>query len=397
MVNSVSRLCSSLILLSSLGLMSCRALESVDKVEKSTAEVGDKMDKTNDGIDRTNRKMDETNDNIGETNSKMDDMRRQMGQMNDKLVDTNKRMDDMNRALDRMYQDLRQGDALNARLKTIENLIATQKLKGKAVFAAQYFMSFEYQLWKGEGFDNQSVRQVLLRSAVEEFVHVLRRLARTDLPIDMLNTDNDLASLEALAMSMHLMNPNAEHDLRVKNLPVSSMHDLLKNSLQYGFELQNSKISSVDIPEFAQLALKEPAIVQYMFELRASMFPGWVVSTLSNVNSDEFFARWSSRAGTWLKPWTARTESLNELQVSELAQYLAWANADMSFLQSIGVQPRTDSSLLRILANMKIVDTSARAGNESTAAAAKSRALLGLKAQVENYLSLVQASSAKAK
>lgn len=392
----ISRLCAPLLLLSIVSAVSCRAIESVDKVEKSTAEVGEKMDKTNDGIDRTNRKMDETNGNIGETNLKMDDVRRQMGEMNDKLVETNKRMDGMNRALDRMYQDLRQGDALNARLKTIENLIATPKLKGKTVFAAQYFMSFEYQLWKGEGVDNDPLRQVLLRTAVEEFIHVLRRLSHTDFPVDVLNSDNDVISLQALALSVHMLNPNAEHDLRTKNMPVYSMYDLLKNSLQYGYDLQIGKLSAAELPEYAQLAIKDPALTRYVFDLRTSMFPALVVAALSDVSSDAFFARWTSRAGVWLKPWTARTAQMNELQVLELSEWLSLANADVTFMKSLGLQPKADVSLLRILSNMKFADDIA-GQNSSAASAAKSRALEGLKSQIDQYLSLMKPEASNRK
>ncbi len=392
MSHFISRVCPALLFLSFCSLVSCRAIETVDKVEKSTAEVGDKMDKTNDGIDRTNRKMDETNGNIGETNQKMDDVRRQMNEMNEKLLDTNKRMEGMNRALDRMYQDLRQGDALNARLKTIENLVGTPSLKGKTVFAAQYFMSFEYQLWKGEGVDNDPLRQVLLRTAVEELVHVLRRLAHSDFSVDVLATDNDLISLQALSLSLHMLNPNAEYDLRSKNISVYSMHDLLRNSLQYGYDLQNGKIIAEDLPEYAQLALRDPALTRYLFDLRAAMFPALVVSELSDVSSDEVVSRWTSRAGVWLKPWTARTENLNELQVRQLSDWIKLANADVAFLKSIGVQPKTDASLLRILSNMKIVDSGAERMS-SVAGAAKRRALSGLKSQVEQYLSQVNLQS----
>lgn len=391
---SIRRSFAPLLLLSFSSLFACRAMESVDRVEKSTAEVGDKMDKTNDGIDKTNKKMDETNDRIGETNQKMDDVRRQMGDMNDKLIDTNKRMDGMNRALDRMYQDLRQGDALNARLKTIENLISTPKLKGKTVFAAQYFMSFEYQLWKGEGVDNDPLRQVLLRTAVEELIHVLRRLAKSDLPVNVLDSDNDLISLQALALSVHMLNPNAEYDLRSKNMPVYSMHDLLKNSLKFGHSLQNGKISSAELPEYAELANKEPALTRYIFDLRTAMLPALVVSSLSDVSSDSFFSRWSSRAGVWLKPWTARTESLNELQVSELSDWLIMANADAAFLISVGMQPRVDPTLIRILSNMRFSDSSS-SRNVTVAGAAKSRALAGLKTQVEQYLTQVKLQTSR--
>jgi uncharacterized coiled-coil protein SlyX len=379
------RICSSFLPLVAIALVSCRAIESVDKVEKSTAEVGEKMDKTNDGIDRTNRKMDETNGSIDETNQKMDDVRRQMNDMNDKLVETNQRMETMNRALDRMYQDLRQGDALNARLTTIEKMVETPHLVGKTVFAAQYFMSFEYQLWKGVGFDDPDLQLVLKRCAVDEFVQVMRRLVRKDYPVNALDDSNDVASVKALSVSMHMLNENSEFDLKKKNIQLESMRDLLKTSLEYGNQLQQSKITADDIPEFAKVALKEPDIVRYLFDLRVNMLPAMVVSYLSDVSADDFWTRWSSRAGVLMKNWTARTEQLNELQLQEYIRWLSWANDDLAFLKSVGLQPRLDSTLVRTLQNLRFADDQTLTGS-TPAVVAKQRALVGLKSELQRYL-----------
>lgn len=377
---------STLLLVVAFTSIACRALETVEKVGDSTAEVGDKMDKTNDGIDRTNKKMDETNGSIDETNRKMDDVRKQMSEMNDKLVETNKRMNDMNRALDRMYQDLRQGDALSARLKTIDKMVETPALKGKTLFAAQYFMSFEYQLWKGEGFDDQTMQAVLLRSAVDEFVQVLRRLSHSGLTINALSEDNDLLSLEALAISAHMINPNADYTLQPKNIAPQSMHGLLQNALNFGYKLERSEISADDIPEYAQFALKEIDLVRYFFEVRFNTLAALVLNSMSEVGSDQFFSRWSSRAGVWISPWQARTEKLNEIQLKECLRWLTWANADVSFLKSIAVKPRTDSALLKSFKNMRFVEAEQLKEQTSAAAVARLRALAGLKTEVDRFI-----------
>ncbi|MFZ9520680.1 MAG: coiled-coil domain-containing protein [Silvanigrellaceae bacterium] len=380
-----SRILFSILPFAVFALFSCRAIESVDKVEKSTAEVGEKMDKTNDGIDRTNRKMDETNGSIDETNKKMDDVRRQMNDMNNKLVETNQRMETMNRALDRMYQDLRQGDALNARLKTIEKMEETPHLVGKTVYAAQYFMSFEYQLWKGIGFDDPEMQLVLKRSAVDEFVQILRRLVQKDFPVDALDDSNDVASAKALALSMHMLNENSELDLKKKNMALESMRDLLKESLTYGHQLSQSRITSEDIPEFAKVALKEPELVRYLFDLRVNILPALVVSYLSEVSADDLWKRWSTRASVVMKSWTARTENLNELQLQEYVRWLSWANADVEFLKSIGMHPRRDKMLIRTLQNMQFIEEKSISSG-SAANSTKQRALNGLRSELERYL-----------
>lgn len=369
-----------------LAFTACSAIESVGRVEKSTAEVGEKMDKTNDGIDRTNKKMDETNGSIDETNQKMDEVRRQMDEMNNKLVETNKRMEIMNSELERMYQDLRQGDSLNARLQTLEKLTTTPRLKSKLVFAAQYYMSYEFQLWKGQGSDGEEVRQMLRHAAADEFVQVVRRLSQTSFPINILDETNEISSLKALAIALHTVNPNSKINSQTNKFAPESMHLLLTQALGYGHQLSQSKISADKIPDFAKVVLKEPELVKYLFELRVNMLPAMVVSAMSQTASDEFVTRWMARAGVVLKPWTAQTRSLNELQLSEYADWISWANADVAQMKAFGLQPRFDATLLRTLKNMRLAEDSEQ-GNESTAALARLRAFKNLRDELGKFIS----------
>jgi myosin heavy subunit len=369
-----------------LAFTACSAIESVGRVEKSTAEVGEKMDKTNDGIDRTNKKMDETNGSIDETNQKMDEVRRQMDEMNNKLVETNKRMEIMNSELDRMYQDLRQGDSLNARLQTLDKLTTTPRLKSKLVFAAQYFMSYEFQLWKGQGSDGEEVRQMLRHAAADEFVQVVRRLSQTSFPINILDESNEISSLKALAIALHTVNPNTKINSQTNKFAPESMHLLLTQALGYGHKLSQSKVSAEKIPDFAKVVLKEPELVKYLFELRVNMLPAMVVSAMSQTASDEFVTRWMARAGVVLKPWTAQTRSLNELQLREYADWISWANADVAQMKAFGLQPRFDATLLRTLKNMRLAEDSEQ-GNESMAAIARLRAFKNLRDELGKFIS----------
>jgi hypothetical protein len=359
-------------LLLTLGV-ACNALESVDKVERTTAEVGEKMG--------------ETNDEIAETNRKMEEMKREMGEMNGKLIETNQRMEGMNKALDRMYQDLRQGDSLAARLQTIEKMSEATTLKGKTVYAAQYFMSFEYQLWKGEGIDGNAIHEVLKRDAVDEFIQTLRRFSKTTLPFSAMSQDRDLLSIEALALTSHMVNSNAVHSLGQKNIPISSMHALLRNSLEYGYRLSKGALSFNELPEYAKFALREPELLLYVFELRVNMLPAMLLSEISEVASDAAVSRWTSRVGSWLRPWNADLSRKNELELREYLTWMNWASADLRFLQSIGSTPRLDRSLFRILKNARLVNQS-RPSN-APAEMARSVAMMELKVAMDKFLSQV--------
>ncbi|NBO37875.1 hypothetical protein EBU99_04750 [bacterium] len=363
--------CSTLVSAFSLMAFSaCSALKTVDKVEKSTAEVGQKMDKTNDSIDDTNRKM--------------DGMRRQMGDMNDKLIETNKRIENMNRSLDRMYQDLRQGDSLAARLRTIEQLEKASVLKGKTVFAAQYFMSFEYQLWKGEGSDSDARLNDLKQVAVDEFIQTLRRYTDSTLSVSAMSEDSNLQSLEALAISMHMVNANAAADLSQKGISVVSMHDIFKQSLAYGDDLKNGRIKLEAIPVYAQTALREPKLLKYLLELRINMLPAIVVSELSNAASDRFLDKWSSRAALWLKPWNAQLAGKNDLQLKEYCEWLAWANSDVAALKLIDEPIRFDAGLVKMLRNLRLYGELPQAENQNSS---RTEAFSEFRGELNRFLS----------
>lgn len=370
----------------SSAVSACSALETVGRVEKTTAEVGDKMDETNRSIDDTNRKMDETNRSIEDTNQKMDEMKRSMGEMNDKLIETNKRIENMNRTLDKVYQDLRQGDALAARLQTLDKMERASAIQGKTAFAAQYFMSFEYQLWKGEGNDTRSFRALLMRDAVDEFIQTLRGYANDRLEISPMSEDRNLLCLKALALTSHMVNSNSAFHMKNRGETLVSLHALLKESLQWGSKMANGTLPWNDVPEFAKIALREPDLVKYVFELRIGMLPSLMLAEVSGVASDEFFGKWYSRAGAWLTPWNAHLAGKNELELLEFKEWMTWAVEDLEFLAQMQIQPRVDVALVKVLRNMRFVDATSQ---EKATAAQRLLIVSDLKQKLDTLLSLL--------
>jgi TolA-binding protein len=356
---------------------SCGALESMDEVEKSTTAVGLKMDETNGEIEETNKKIDETN-------TKMDEMKREMGEMNGKLIETNQRMETMNKALDRMYQDLRQGDALAARLQTLEAIEQQHSLKSKVLHAAQYFMSFEYQLWKGDGIDDSLLRDIFARDAVDEFSQTIRRFAKTELPVSVLLTDNNTASLQALALTSHILNSNAVVNGHKHGQLVVSMHELLRQALVYGNKVKDSQLNRADIPLFAQFALRYPELVKYVFELRINMFPALLTSNVSQMDNDSFMKRWFSRASSWLKPWEADLSDRNFIEIEELQNWMSFAVNDLKTLQSLGLTARVDPALIRVLSHLEFVDNAPPVSPEQDKK--RSLALSDLKSSIDQFI-----------
>jgi hypothetical protein len=74
-----------------------------------------------------------------------------------------------------------------------------------------------------------------------------------------------------------------------------------------------------------------------------------------------------ARAHTWLHPWNADLSSKNELEIREYITWLAWADADLAFLNSLVVVPRVDPLLLKVLRNARFVDQARFMSSPTTA------------------------------
>jgi hypothetical protein len=383
----------------SLTLASCSVVRNIEQIDKSTAEVGKKIDKTTDGIDEskqkiedankkvdeTNTKLEDTNTNMRETNQRLEDVHQKLNEMNNQLSQATQRIEMMNRALERMYQVLRQGDSLTVRLNTIDKMNSTSQLNGKIVFAAQYFMSFEYQLWKGEGSDDELLRQLLIKTAVDEFIQLSRRFVPSDFALNVLDENHDLLSLKALALALHVVNENTQSELLGKKQQIPSMLDLLKSALTFGRQLDLSQTTITEIPQYAKVALTAPDLIQYLLEIRVMMFPAVFVGSLSDIDSDSFLSRWFSRAGLFMRPWTVQIDTLNQIQLKEFCQWMALANVDKEFLQALGMTPRVDEKIVRILRNLHFSQAQSPTSPESVLLS-KAQLVQQLKTEIERYL-----------
>jgi hypothetical protein len=360
----------------------CSAMDSMDSMKKNTQDMKKDTREMSDNFSMTQEQIGETNQKMGETNQKMDNMTDSLNETNKKMSDMTTKLDSMSGSMDKMYSDLRQGDAMQARVKSIEMMENTEELGAKVTHAAHYLLSFEYQLWKGDTQDTPEKRLSLMNDAVRELATDIQRYISDDHSVSTGNADARLKNLFAIAMSLHMNNPSNESLLRSKGLEPVSMFALIKSGLASGAALKNGTIKLEELPAHASSVLEYEANFIYLLQLRSNMFPGMVVGSLSNADSDSYMGLkgiWS-KINLFLRPWDAKTPDRNLVQLRLYASWLQDAAALRCFLVENNLPTRDDTLLLKVLRNMRIPelesgqtafsdDSQRRAGLESLSTA----------------------------
>lgn len=331
---------------------SCSAVRSVDDMKQNTDNMGRDTSKMAEKLTLTQQQMDNMNGNMSDMANKLDGLGTKIGELGDKI-------DGMGNALDKMYGDLRMGDSLQARLRSLDEMNATKLLVAKTAHASHFFISFEYQLWKAEGLDSPKTQLGLIDDAVREFATLAQKYMESDArTVSVISEDNSVLNLYALALCMHMKNPSTQRILQSKNVDFPSMFDLIQSGFRAGADLKTGVRKLSDLKPFEISVLEYEDVFQYLFELRANMFPAMVIGNLSTADATNPTQKWWSRGNLFLHPWNAQTEVKNAAQIRMYAAWLTEAVFIKKFMRSLGAEPRFDGMLLKTLKNMRFPEIS---------------------------------------
>lgn len=387
----------------SLFLASCSAFESVDQMKQNTDNMGRDTNKMSEQMSLTQQQMTDMSGSMNDMKSglddmkgSMDDMKTSMDEMKKSMSDMTSKMDvlvdkmnNMGSSLDKMYGDLRMGDALQARLKSLDEMNNTVLLSAKTSHASHFFISFEHQLWKGVGPDTDAVRLGLMDDAVREFATIAQKYMVSDQrTISVSAEGNEMLNLFALALCMHMQNPSTQRILAANNVPLVSMFDLVLDGLRAGYELRSGKRLASSLKAYEASVLEYEDVFVYLLELRANMFPAMVVGNLSNADATNFTQKWWTRANLFLKPWKSQTVSKNAVQIRMYRTWLSEGITLKKFFSETERKLRQDTLLLRILKNMRIPELQKLASSNDNAGRGSERAveLEKLKFELDSFL-----------
>lgn len=302
-----------LIAVAAQSLVGCGVIRNMDEMHDATVSMNNKMDGTNSAVARTNDAVERTNLYVETT-----------------------------------YFDLRQGNAKTIRYNALEEMERSISPEAKIAAAGVFAMGFEFQLWTGTGPDTASRRDGLYDEAMKELFRTIQNYKELDRPIDVASTDGQMLNLEAIAVTLHFVNPSAIPDPRTRR--DASLLSLIEDTIARREALWSlSTAERARIPDYQKEILDHLEDAVYLLQLRANFLAAMVLGKVSDIQSAGLIAK----AGMLFKGWDARLDRLNVTQLDSCKLWLDESMRVRGELSSWGFDPRMYSKLMKIYRNMR--------------------------------------------
>ncbi|MGK5082612.1 hypothetical protein WDW37_04840 [Bdellovibrionota bacterium FG-1] len=316
------------------------------------------MKNTTQDMSATTAKMSDTttkmSDQMSQTNSKMDEMTRMTGEVKATANETLEGVKETLKVSKDLYADNRQGASLTIRRNALIDMENAQTMKAKMAFAAAYFMAFEYQLYKADGFDTDDELARLKKDAVNEFFRVLDGYNQGEYDISPASTNNNMMNLMALATAIHMVNTNLEIQGEKKNLPKMSMLQMLEDTLAKRKQFDAGELVPADWEhQILVNATKGYLDSVYLLQLRANFLGAMVLDKLTNISHANFFRKGLSLLFHY-------NVDLTIPNIQEFSEFTIWLNESIrtrDFLLNQEFDPRMDSKVVKLFRHMDLVTT----------------------------------------
>lgn len=297
-----------------------------------------------------------------EVKKNLDEMHGATVEMNNTTKTMNQNTTELQTATGELYDALRQGDSLTSRRSALENLVKAKDPARKLSEAAKYFMAFEFQFWTQTGQDSgPHRREEMATDAAREFFKDVQQfipgmeLKPRPLAGQILSTEksNLINCLNSLAVTMHLLNPKQEVRLKGdKSMQPLSMNKIIEESLLAKRSIESGEKTLSDFPGYVLEVLANEPIAFYLLEARYNYLISIFLGKSTNIAHSKMAA-----ARFILKDWSLDLSTFNLAQTEEMTKFLSGALKTKNLLLKLGVSPRTDALVARLLRNMKVIST----------------------------------------
>jgi hypothetical protein len=300
------------------------------------------------------------------------EVKKNLDEMHDNTAQMNERTTELKTATGELYDALRQGDSLSARRAALDNLMKTKDPARKLSESAKYFMSFEFQFWTNEGPDKGDQRRLQLAkdAALEFFKDVQQFIPDMDMTPNpmagqIIATENSnlVNCLNSLAVAMHYLNPKQE--LRLHQNPEMapmSIYRMIEESLLAKPSIESGEKNLSDFPGYVPEILANENIAIYLLEARYNYLMTIMLGKSTKIAHDKLVAV-SYIAGSW----DLDLSKFNVAQTEEMKMFISGALKTKALLNKVGVNPRTEFKLKKMLTNMKIVQNKKAASSQKAA------------------------------
>lgn len=361
---------------------------STKKTEKTTGELNENTKDVKTSIEEVEassramqRELESTRKELEDANARLTKTNDELSALKDVMGATQRNTNDLVGNTGNTYVDLRQGDTLSARMRQLDRLSAVDALESKISEAWKYFAAFEFQFWKGEGFDTSERLAVLYYEGLNEFLRDLERYlpAERDRSGSPLSENAGMKNLYALATALEAVNSVQSS---AQGEQAKSMHDLLREALQAGADVEAGRRASEALLPWERIVLEKEDTALFVLHVRMNFLPAIPLASLTNVERSGFARLWDLlRLG--FGRWEARLERLNNTQIQGMNAWLQKSLSEQTFLQGLqtgasqgGARRRNaaagraelglgayHASLRQAYANMRVVDGAADASH----------------------------------
>jgi len=365
------------------------------------------------------KKLGDMQGSIDEMKQNTDEMKNDTAKMNrqlEQLQNETRSLGGISRSLDKqtaeMYDSLRQGDSLSARRASLQALLEAEQFPRKLSEAGKYLMSFEYQLWWRDGLDDDSKREELAAIGMRELFYDVHQFVdvndHTPQPFSgglfgFGEAGNRLRAFNALAASLHLMNPKQEALL--KKYPGVRPHSAL-SMIQEALLARDVNGRQIKrLPKYVREILVFEGTATLLLEARYN-FLGLL--TLARLMDEERLQvsyiknRYrlagrviDSKLAAKIRESFPRSERVlngrllidlaqfNDVQLEDIHWYLDEANQVHKSLMMAGVQPQIDPVLKQMFQDLEFAELPA--GRQKSTSAERRSQEESLRLSFETY------------
>lgn len=285
-------------------------------------------------------------DTMTEMKDLMEGMKNTMEDMNDSMEGMKDKTDEMKLKMAILERESRQGMSAEARINAFDhirdpNLPLEEKLMQGAIF----YRAFEFQFWQNILEDDEKIRGILFHEAVYEFfLHFKGMIDGKMKDPNPTSEDGKKQSLMALSVTIDQLNPLQTDASFGPPFKAKTMLDLIKDGLESERLADNDPDT---VPAYIRRVLQFKDESIYLLQWRHNALPALLVGELYDTREMSIFEKLQLLLKKNLRVDLGRINSASLREYNDY--YLVEIRRVQNLLRRLGVQPKMNGTLLKIL------------------------------------------------
>ena len=299
------------------------------------------------------KNLDDMHDGMVSMDDTTKRMKNSTADMNEKMDATNEEIHKTNLYIAAQYSDLRQGSAATLRIESLRRMEESDSIEAKISNAALFYMALEFQLWKNFGKDTEESRIGLYDQAMAQYFRELPEYTHNKSTLDPSSTNDDMESVDALAVAMHFANPNALMLDEKRNIKAMTVLKLIEDTLKERWDIwaMPFHVQRDKVPEYKREILKNQELAVYMLQVRHNFLAAMALAKISDLKAGGWKGFWA-KLDAYFTKWEGKLVRNNITQLDFANVWVTEAIRTRDKLVELGYEPKYNSKLKRIFGHM---------------------------------------------